>query len=73
MRFGQEMWNVVEQVFTDTASGNLELTHTQKARIWAGFLASAAGAMAHDLGKGDAVVVLQGVVAAIGQFHVPTN
>ena len=62
---GAAMWLQLEQTFLDVLEANGAHTPDQRAQIWAGFYACAAGAMRVDIGKEDAVSVLEMVIEAI--------
>jgi hypothetical protein len=64
VELGQQMWLMLADAFREVAREGDALTHAEKARVWSGFLASAAGAMAHDLGKPDAIAILAAVTDA---------
>lgn len=59
---GRQMWTMLSTTFRDVMREHHAAYHADKAKVWAGFLSAAAGAMARDLGKDDAVAVLKGIV-----------
>lgn len=73
VRMGQNMWEMLADSFTLTARANGAFTDSEKARVWAGFLASAVGAMACDLGQEKARVVLTGVSNAMDVALPPSD
>lgn len=60
---GIQMWLHLNQTFKDVLKANSG-DHKQRAQVWAGFLATSVGAMVNDLGKADALTVLEGVFDA---------
>lgn len=73
VQLGRDMWHILADTFRVVAQENDALTQGEKARVWAGFLAAASGAMACDLGKDDAQVVLTGVLEAVKIAPRQTN
>jgi hypothetical protein len=61
---GAAMWSILRSEFAGALKENTA-DSKQRAQVWAGFLAGAAGAMSNDLGKRDAITVLEGVLAAV--------
>lgn len=62
---GQAMWQMLADTFQHVMRENSAAYHADKAKVWAGFMSAASGAMARDLGPGDAKTVLQGIIGAM--------
>lgn len=75
VELGKQMWLMLADTFRSVTKDCGAHTHAEQVRVWAGFLAAAAGSMAFDLGKDDAIDVLKGVTEAakIGtaNIHLP--
>ena len=56
---GAAMWLQLERTFLDVLEVNEAVTTTQRAHMWAGFFAAGGGAMIGDIGKRNAVRVLE--------------
>lgn len=64
---GSFMWRDLDATFAFVAEKNGFVDRKQKAQMYAGFLAAAAGAVLRDLGVADAVTILEGVTLAINE------
>ena len=50
VQLGTDMWNILSKEFHQTAVDNSITTLPDKAQLWAGFMAAAAGHMSGDVG-----------------------
>lgn len=62
---GKEMWLMLSDTFKLVARENKAFTTAEKAQIWAGFLAGAGGSMCFDLGRDNAIAVMESVRVAM--------
>lgn len=62
---GQAMWQMLADTFQHVMRENRATYHADKAKVWAGFMSAASGAMARDLGADDAKTVLEGIIGAV--------
>lgn len=62
---GSHMWMELIETFLEVERRNNLVTQEERAQLWAGFLATAAGSMQGDIGSEDAIVVLDAVRASI--------
>lgn len=62
---GRQLWLSMADDLRAIVRAEGAITREELARVWAGFLSAAAGAMAADIGKADADTVLAGVAQAM--------
>lgn len=62
---GKEMWLMLADTFKVVARENDAITQADKSQIWAGFLAGAGGSMCCDLGRENALAVIDAVKGAM--------
>lgn len=70
---GKEMWMILGDTFRYVARANGATTQADKAQIWAGFIAGAGGSMCADLGREDAIVVMESVEQAMRLATDPSS
>lgn len=57
-QLGKDMWRLLADTFQDTQAANNLTTIPEKAQLWAGFMAAAAGHMTGDIGGNNTHAVL---------------
>jgi hypothetical protein len=72
VQVGRDMWSMLNHTFRVVMRENNAAYPADKTKVWAGFIAAAAGSMAADLGKENAKTVLQGILNAV-DGAVPTQ
>lgn len=65
VEIGQSMWQMLADTFTHVMRENSAAYQPDKAKVWAGFMSAATGAMARDLSPADAKTILLGVIGAL--------
>lgn len=77
LEMGMAMWNHLAPAFKEAMKDAAMVNHKERAQVWASFLAAASGGMVNDLGKPDALTILEGVMAATQESRylavVPTQ
>lgn len=75
-QLGKDMWRLLAGTFQDTLAANNLTTLPEKAQLWAGFIAAAAGHMTGDIGGPNTHAILFTIAeacAVIGDEHQPAK
>ncbi|MES2218391.1 MAG: hypothetical protein V4501_08260 [Pseudomonadota bacterium] len=65
---GQTMWHQLVETFLDVANANGFSTYEARTQFWGGFIGCASGAMAADIGKESAVLMLESFVRIVSKL-----
>lgn len=68
MHMGEKMWQALVATFVSTAEANGITEHQQQLDYWCGFIGSASGSMAAQVGESPAADLLQ-MLASIAAEH----